>query len=52
MIDVEDYDDVFKGRSYSDGLVSDIEESQHILHGLTFFERLLNLLKINTSEFR
>ncbi|PVH97717.1 hypothetical protein DM02DRAFT_644043 [Periconia macrospinosa] len=50
MIDVEDYDDVFKGRSYSAGLVSDIEESRHVLHGHTFFERLLNLLKINTRQ--
>ncbi|CAI6338924.1 unnamed protein product [Periconia digitata] len=50
MIDVEDYDDVFKGKSYSDGLVSDIEESQHVHHGCTFFERLLNLLKINSRH--
>ncbi|KAF3004970.1 hypothetical protein E8E13_008054 [Curvularia kusanoi] len=46
MLDVEDFDAVFKGLSYTDGLVQQIQEYQQALGGQTFFERLLELLKI------
>lgn len=46
MLDVEDFDAVFQGLSYTEGLVQQIQEYQHALGGQTFFERLLDLLKI------
>ncbi|KAF1928942.1 uncharacterized protein M421DRAFT_420170 [Didymella exigua CBS 183.55] len=46
MLDVEDFDAVFQGLTYTDGLVQQIQEYQHALGGQTFFERLLGLLKI------
>ncbi|KAJ4404040.1 hypothetical protein N0V91_006150 [Didymella pomorum] len=46
MLDVEDFDAVFQGFNYTDGLVQQIQEYQHALGGQTFFERLLDLLKI------
>ena len=46
MLDVEDFDAVFQGISYTDGLVQQILEYQQALGGQTFFERLLELLKI------
>lgn len=46
MLDVEDFDAIFQGLSYTDGLVQQIQEYQHALGGQTFFERLLELLKI------
>ncbi|CBX98024.1 hypothetical protein LEMA_P094330.1 [Plenodomus lingam JN3] len=46
MLDVEDFDTVFQGLNYSNGLVQEIQEYQHALGGRTFFERLLDLLKI------
>lgn len=46
MLDVEDFDAVFQGLNYSSGIVHDIQECQHALGGKTFFERLLDLLKI------
>lgn len=46
MLDVEDFDAVFQGFNYTDGLVQQIQEYQHALGGQTFFERLLGLLKI------
>lgn len=46
MLDVEDFDAVFQGLKYTDGLVQQIQEYQHALGGQTFFERLLELLKI------
>jgi hypothetical protein len=46
MLDVEDFDAVFQGINYTDGLVQQIQEYQHALGGQTFFERLLDLLKI------
>ncbi|KAI8939763.1 hypothetical protein NX059_003506 [Plenodomus lindquistii] len=46
MLDVEDFDAVFQGLDYSSGLVTEIQEYQHALGGRTFFERLLELLKI------
>jgi hypothetical protein len=46
MLDVEDFDAVFQGLSYTDGLVQQILEYQQALGGQTFFERLLELLKI------
>jgi hypothetical protein len=57
MYDVEDFDELFARRdangnrigfmSYSDLLISDIHDHQTVLGGRTFFERLLDLLKIN-----
>ncbi|CAO2656108.1 Nn.00g049110.m01.CDS01 [Neocucurbitaria sp. VM-36] len=46
MLDVEDFDAVFQGLNYSDGIVQQIQENQHALGGRTFFERLIDLLKI------
>ena len=46
MLDVEDFDAVFQGLNYTDGLVHQIQENQHSLGGQTYFERLLELLKI------
>jgi hypothetical protein len=46
MLDVEDFDAVFQGLNYTNGLVQQIQEYQHALGGQTFFERLLDLLKI------
>lgn len=50
MLDVEDFDAVFQGLSYTDGLVQQIQEYQHALGGQTFFERLLDLLKIKGMQ--
>lgn len=46
MLDVEDFDAVYQGLNYSDGIVQQIQENQHALGGRTFFERLIELLKI------
>lgn len=46
MLDVEDFEAVFQGLNYTDGMVQQIQENQHALGGRTFFERLLDLLKI------
>ncbi|KAH8727047.1 nuclear pore complex assembly-domain-containing protein [Phaeosphaeriaceae sp. PMI808] len=47
MLDIEDFDAVFpRGVTYSDGIVHQIQEYQQALGGKTFFERLLDLLKI------
>lgn len=51
MLDVEDFDAVFQGLNYTDGLVQQIQEYQHALGGQTFFERLLDLLKIKGMCF-
>ncbi len=52
MRDVEDFESVFEGLNYSDGMVQKIQEYQHALGGRTFFERLLELLKIRGMLFR
>ncbi|KAH7378683.1 nuclear pore complex assembly-domain-containing protein [Pyrenochaeta sp. MPI-SDFR-AT-0127] len=52
MLDVEDFDAVFQGLNYSDGIVQQIQEYQHALGGRTFFERLLELLKIKGILYR
>ncbi|KAL5120329.1 hypothetical protein ACEQ8H_001619 [Pleosporales sp. CAS-2024a] len=47
MLDIEDFESAFPdGVTYSDGIVSTIQEFQHALGGRTFFERLLVLLKV------
>jgi hypothetical protein len=46
MLDVEDFSAVFRGLNYSPGLVSEIQEYRTALGGRTYFERLLELLKI------
>jgi|TARA_R110002003_G_scaffold198_5_gene15454 hypothetical protein len=47
MLDIEDFEAVFAhGVTYSTGIVQQIQEYQHALGGKTFFERLLELLKI------
>ncbi|KAF2634577.1 hypothetical protein P280DRAFT_463320 [Massarina eburnea CBS 473.64] len=50
MLDVDNYDDIFQGWSYSEGLVSDIQENQSLIGGKLFFERLLDLLKIKWNK--
>jgi hypothetical protein len=53
MLDIEDFDAVFSdGVTYSDGIVQQIQEYQHALGGRTFFERLLDLLKIKGTSTR
>lgn len=47
MLDVEDFDAVFQGLNYTTGVVNEIQECQHALGGKTFFERLLELLRID-----
>jgi hypothetical protein len=51
MLDVEDFDAVFQGLSYTDGIVQQIQEYQLALGGRTFFERLLDVLKIKGMQF-
>lgn len=51
MLDVEGFDAVFQGLHYSNGLVQQIQEYQHALGGRTFFERLLELLKITGKSY-
>jgi len=46
MKDVEDFDRVFQGLYYKDGLIQEIQSFRTALGGRTFFERLLMLLKI------
>jgi hypothetical protein len=47
MLDIEDFEAVFPdGVTYTHGVVQQIQEFQHALGGRTFFERLLDLLKI------
>ncbi|KAE8845005.1 hypothetical protein PTNB73_02941 [Pyrenophora teres f. teres] len=50
MKDVEDFDRVFQGLYYKDGLVQEIQSFRTALGGRTFFERLLMLLKIKASK--
>jgi hypothetical protein len=50
MLDVEDFDAVFQGLSYTDGIVQQIQEYQLALGGRTFFERLLDVLKIKGMQ--
>ncbi|KAJ4365595.1 hypothetical protein N0V83_008215 [Neocucurbitaria cava] len=50
MLDVEDFDAVFQGLNYSHGIVEQILENQHALGGRTFFERLIELLKIKAER--
>ena len=50
MLDIENYEEIFPHGSYSEGLRSDIRESQHTLGGRTFFERLLELLNIKCKS--
>ncbi|KAF7451661.1 ELYS domain containing protein [Pyrenophora tritici-repentis] len=50
MKDVEDFDRVFQGLYYKDGLISEIQSFRGALGGRTFFERLLMLLKIKASK--
>lgn len=46
MLDVEDFDAVYHGLHYNDGLVQEIQSYRTALGGRTFFERLLTLLNI------
>lgn len=58
MLDIEEFEAVFhvpthdddedEGNSleYTEGLVAEIRDNQHMLGGRTFFERLLELLQI------
>lgn len=50
MLDIEEYESIFPEGGYSEGLVSDILDNQHILGGRTFFERLLELLHIKCTS--
>lgn len=52
MLDTEDFDAVFPGVTYTSGVVQQIQEFQHALGGRTFFERLLDLLKIKSKASR
>ena len=46
MLDVEDFDSVFRGTSYNDGLVHDIQSYRTALGGRNYFEKLVDLLQI------
>jgi len=46
MLDVEDFNAVFQHTYYNDGLVRQINDYQHALGQKSFFERLLDLLRI------
>ena len=46
MLDVEDFNAVYHGLYYNDGLVQEIQSYRTALGGRTFFERLLTLLNI------
>lgn len=46
MLDVEDFEAVYRGLYYNDGLVQEIQSYRTALGGRTFFERLLSLLQI------
>ncbi|KAH7138202.1 nuclear pore complex assembly-domain-containing protein [Dendryphion nanum] len=46
MLDIEDFDAVFRGNSYSSELVLEIERFKKIVGGKCFYERLLELLHI------
>lgn len=50
MLDVEDFDAVFQGVVYTHGIQETILDHQHALGGTTFFERLMDLLKIKVSN--
>ncbi|KAF1839654.1 hypothetical protein BDW02DRAFT_563714 [Decorospora gaudefroyi] len=50
MLDVEDFDAVFQGLGYTDGLIHEIQQYRMVLGGRSFFERLLDLLKINARK--
>jgi hypothetical protein len=49
MLDIEDFDAIFKGHSYSQAKTNDIETNKRSLGGKTFFERLLELLQIKCT---
>jgi hypothetical protein len=52
MLDIEDYEAAFPdGVKYSSGMLASIQEFQHALGGKTFFERLLEVLKINGGAY-
>jgi len=46
MLDVEDFEAVYRDLYYTDGLVQEIQSYRTALGGRTFFERLLILLQI------
>lgn len=46
MLDVEDFDAVYRGLNYNEGLVQEIQSYRTALGGRTYFERLLVLLQI------
>lgn len=52
MLDVEDFDAVFRGLYYNEGLVQEIQSYRTALGGRTFFERLLVLLQIKGKPRR
>ncbi|EMD68762.1 hypothetical protein COCSADRAFT_109659 [Bipolaris sorokiniana ND90Pr] len=50
MLDVEDFDAVYRGLNYNEGLVQEIQSYRTALGGRTYFERLLVLLQIKGSK--
>lgn len=46
MLDIEDFDAVYRGLNYNEGLVQEIQSYRTALGGRTYFERLLVLLQI------
>ncbi|KAF2033325.1 hypothetical protein EK21DRAFT_58995 [Setomelanomma holmii] len=51
MLDIEDFEAVFPhGVTYAPGIVQQIQEFQHALGGRTYFERLLDLLKVKGAS--
>jgi hypothetical protein len=46
MLDVEDFDAVYRGTTYTDGLDQEIQSYRAALGEPSYFERLLDLLNI------
>jgi hypothetical protein len=46
MLDVEDFDAVYRGITYTHGLVEEIQSFRTALGGRSYFERLVDLLNI------
>ncbi|KAF2176344.1 hypothetical protein K469DRAFT_678690 [Zopfia rhizophila CBS 207.26] len=50
MLDIDDFDAVFRGNIYSKGLIDEIEGNRFLLGGKLFFDRLLELLQIKVQR--
>jgi hypothetical protein len=51
MLDVEDFDAVYRGITYTHGLVEEIQSFRTALGGRSYFERLVDLLNIKGRSY-